>query len=231
MIALARFQITGYVRSYRALPQAIVVLLLMMLVFEQWPPGDRQVYPGMIAGSFTDVAAFLVPIGAWATRTLLDTEPDVQRDLSLLAAGDHGRAALSGLLGAFAVNAALAVVLAGFPVVQSVIFGLGPGVIVSGLVLLILCAAAATAFGAWTTRAIMPTTMAALITLIGGSVLLVVLSMGPLRMISVPIIDMVRAGHRGPAALNSALPSLALRLALWTAAVSGAYVAARRLRP
>jgi hypothetical protein len=231
MIALARFQVSGYIRSYRMLPQVIVVALLMLILFQQWPQDDPRFYPGLIAGAYADAAAFLVPIGAWATRTLLDTEPDVQRDLSLLAAGDRTRTALAGLLGAFTVNAGLAVPLAVFPIAQTISFSLGPGVIANGLALLLVSAAAATAFGAWTSRVIMPSTVAALLTLIGGSVLLVVLSMGALRVISIPLVEWVRAGHRGPSALASALPGLAGRTALWTAVVACGYVAVRRTRP
>ncbi len=228
MIALARFQVAGYVRSYRALYPLIVVALLMAILLQQWPAThDPRLYPGLVAGGYGDSAAFLVPIGAWAARSLLDTEPDVQRDLSWLAVRSP---AAAGLLAGFAVNLALALLLAIFPVAQTISFGLGPGLVLSGLALMVLAAAAATAFGAWTCRAVMPSTVLSVLALIGGFVLLLVLGMGALRAVSIPIVGWVRAAHRGPGHLAGALPGLSLQVVLWCLVVAGGYVTVRRTR-
>jgi len=228
MIALARFQVAGYVRSYRVLYPLIVLGLLMTILLQQWPAThDHRLYPGLVAGAYGDSAAFLVPIGAWAARGLLDTEPDVQRDLSRLAVRSP---ALSGLLAGFAVNLALGGLLAAFPVAQTVSFGLGPGLILRGLALIASAAAASTAFGAWTCRAIMPSAALSTLVLIGGLVLLLVLSMGSLRVFSIPMVGWVRAAHRGPDELASALPGLSVHLTLWTLVVAAGYVVVRRTR-
>jgi hypothetical protein len=228
MIALARFQVAGYVRSYRALYPLIVIALLMAILLQQWPAThDPRLYPGLVAGGYGDAAAFLVPIGAWASRGLLDTEPDVQRDLSWLAVRAP---AVSGLLAGFAVNLALAGLLSIFPVAQTVSFGLGPGLILSGLALMVLAAVAATVFGAWTCRAVMPSAVLSILVLLGGFVLLLLLSTGPLHVVSIPVIGWDRAAHRGPSHLAAELPSLALQVLLWSTAVGAGYVAVRRTR-
>ncbi|XVQ13201.1 hypothetical protein ACQP1W_11860 [Spirillospora sp. CA-255316] len=87
MIALARFQVAGYVRSLRALQPLVVVLLLLSLVILQGSADDAE----LAVGTLGDVAAFLFPVWAWTARALLDTQPDEQRCLSALAVRARGR--------------------------------------------------------------------------------------------------------------------------------------------
>lgn len=228
MIFLARFQVVAYVRSLRALYPLIVVALLGVVLLEQGPAGPARLR--LATSGFTDTAAFLFPIGAWTTRALLDTEPDVQRHLSVLAVGGRTRAALASLLAGFTATLAVSAALVCLPVLQGLGVGLPVGAIGAGLLLHLFVVAAATVFGALTSRVIMPSVTWSLLTLLGGSAFLLVLSMGPLAWLSVPMIGWLRAGQRGPEGLTTALPGTLLHLALWTAAVGTGYVIVRRVR-
>lgn len=229
MIALARFQVSAYLRSQRVLQPVLVIVLLIVLVLRDWPAESVRA-PSLIAGSFGDTAAFLIPLGAWATRALLDTEPDVQRELSVLAIGRRSTAALAGLLAGYALTLALSAMLLLFPVLQAIDLRVGPRVVLNGVGLHLLAAAAATAFGAWTSRAILPSSAMSLLAMVGGSVFLLLLSMGPLNVISVPMIGWLRATHHGPAAFAAAFPGLVLHLTIWIALVATGYVLVRMIR-
>jgi hypothetical protein len=228
VIALVRFQVSAYLRSHRFLQPLIVILLVSALMATDGPAGPERIK--LASGQFADAAAFLVPIGAWAGRTLLDTEPDVQRDLSTIAVGGRTTAALAGLLSGYATVLALAATLLVVPVVQGVSVGLTAPAIAECLLLQVLVAAAATVFGALTSRAIIPNTALSIVALLGGSVLVLLLSMSPLSWLSIPMIGSERAAHNGPAALAHALPGLGLHLILWTAAAASGYVALRKIR-
>ncbi|MEU5878236.1 hypothetical protein [Spirillospora sp. NPDC047279] len=225
MIALARFQVAGYLRSLRVLPPLIVILLLLALVLFQPPVGAR-----LATGAFGDVAAFMFPVWAWAARSLLDTQPDEQRALSATAAGGPWTPALAGLLAAGSVNLGLAVIVLAVPVVQGLVAGLAALPVLAGLALNALVAAAATLLGAWTSRALVPDPGVSLLALLGGATAALLLSLGPLDVVSVPMISWIRAAHDGPDVLVSAFPGLGAHLALWTAAVGLAYLLVRRTR-
>ncbi|MCW2913511.1 MAG: hypothetical protein JWN52_1579 [Actinomycetia bacterium] len=232
MIALSRFQIAGYLRSLRALHPLIVVALLLILVMQDGPSGPQA--KDLATGSLGDVAAFLLPIGAWATRALLDTQPDVQRDLSALSvcAGQGGRStpALADLLAGYVINLCLAALLLAFPLLQGLVVGVDPLVVLTGIVLSLLVAAAATVLGAWTSRAVIPSPAVSLLTLLGGSVAILLFSLGPLKWLSIPMVGWLRAAHHGPDAFVSALPTMALHIAIWSAVVGLGYVLVRRQR-
>ncbi|MEW2358460.1 hypothetical protein [Spirillospora sp. NPDC029432] len=222
MIALVRFQISGYLRSFRVLQPLIVVLLLVSLVLLQ---GTDDA--GLAAGALGDVPAFLFAIWAWTARALLDTQPDDQRALSALTTRRH---AAAGLLAAYTVNLALGAVAAAVPLGQAIATGVSGPAIASGVGLLLLVALAGTVLGALTSRVLIPDPGISLITLITGVAAALLLSMSPLRWIAVPMVDWLRAAHDGPAELAAAFPGVALHLAAWTAVLAALYLTLRRTR-
>jgi hypothetical protein len=257
VIALARFQVAGYLRSLRALQPLVVVLLLLSLVILQGSADDAE----LAVGTLGDVAAFLFPVWAWTARALLDTQPDEQRCLSALAVRARGRRSgadrtrgmagdspsetpgirsrlmaahsrtLAGLIAAYAVNAGLGLLVLAVPVVQAHLAGVGAGTVLIGLGLSLLVALAATVLGAWTSRAIITDPGFSLLALLGGVVAALLLSLSPLSWVAVPMVDWLRAAHDGPAAFTRAFPAIALHLALWILAVGTAYLMASRDRP
>jgi hypothetical protein len=228
MIALFRFEIAGYLRSLRVLPPLIFIALLLILVLQGGASGPQA--KELATGSLGDVAAFLLPIGAWATRALLDTQPDVQRELSAVSVGGRHIPALAGLLAGYAINLCFAALLIAFPAVQGIAVGLGPATLLAALALIVLVAAAATVLGAWTSRAVITSPGASLLALLAGCTAVLLLSLGPLAWVSIPMIGWLRAAHHGPDAFVSALPAVALHIVLWSTIVGLGYVLVRRRR-
>jgi hypothetical protein len=225
VIALARFQVSGYLRSLRILQPLIVIFLILALVLFQ-PPANAK----LAAGAFGDAAAFMFPVWAWAARALLDTQPDEQRALSATAASHPLTPAFAGLLAAYAVNVGLGVATLALPTIHGLSAGLDGAALAAGLGLNLLVAAAATFLGAWTSRAIIPDPGVSLLGLLGGAAAALLLSIGPLAWLSVPMVAWIRAAHDGPSELAGAFPGLALHIALWTAVAGVAYVLIRRTR-
>jgi hypothetical protein len=228
MTTLIRFQVAGYVRSQRALYPMIVVACFVILILVQSPGAAHGA--ALTVGTFGDIAAFMLPIWAWTARALLDTAPDVQADLSVLAVGRRTTAAIAGLLSAYGVNAALAVIMAAVPLMQAFAFHVGGQAMLEGVALQPLVAVPATLIGAWTCRAVISSPALSVLALVGGCVLLLVLSMGPLAWLSVPITGWLRAAHHDEAAFTKDFPALASHIALWSAAVAAAYLWTRRRR-
>lgn len=228
MVTLTRFQVTGYVRSQRALYPLVVVACFVVLMLVQSPGQEHGA--ALTVGTFADIAAFMVPIWAWAARALLDTTPDVQRDLATLAVGDRTTAAVSGVLAAYGVNVTLAVIMLAVPLMQALAFHVGTSALLAGVALQPLAAVPATLLGAWTSRAVIRSPALSTLALLGGSVLLLLLSMGPLAWLSLPMIEWLRAAHHGEAAFAADFPGVALHILLWSGAVAAAYVWIRRRR-
>jgi hypothetical protein len=230
MIALVRFRVSGYVRSQRALYPLIVVALLVFLMLIQSPGAEHGAR--LTVGTLGDLAAIMVPIWAWTARALLDTEPDVQRDLSALAAGRPWTSVVAGLLAAYGTNAALAGMTLAVPVVHGLTFNVGAPALLAGAALQLLVAVPATLLGGWTARALIPSPAISTLILLGGCLMLLLLSMGPLAWLSIPMIEWLRAARTGPAAFTSAFPGVALHIAGWSAVVGAAYIGIRgRTRP
>lgn len=222
MIALARFQIAGHLRSFRALPPLIVVLLLTSLVLLPSPGG------GLATGPLGDVPAFLFPVWAWSARSLLDTQPDEQRALSAVATRHH---AAAGLIAAYTVNLGLGALALAIPLGQALAARTPTDAVAAAVGLLLLAALAGTVLGALTTRAIIADAGVSLMALVTAVTAALLLSTGPLRWIAVPMVDWLRAAHDGPAAFTGAFPGVALHLTLWTLTVGTAYFTLTRTRP
>jgi hypothetical protein len=222
MIALTRFHLDGYLRSLRVL-HPLIAIVLILVIFLLGPGGPSSA--DLAVGSYGDVAAFLFPIAAWAARGLLDTEPDGQRDLSSLAVGR--RTVPAGLLAAYLLNLALGAALLGPVLAQGVQAGADSGATAAGIILALLVAVPATLLGAWTSRAVIPSQAVSILVLLGGSVLILILGLGPLSWLTLPMIHWLHAAHHGSAAFTTALPGIATQIGLWSAVVGGAYLIKR----
>ncbi|MFC4906291.1 hypothetical protein [Actinomadura gamaensis] len=219
MIALIRFQLAGYLRSMRFLPSLIITLLLVLLVFGQWPSGPDPVK--LATGTYGDAAAFMVPISAWTARSLLDTQPTVQRWLSVLAVRRSG---VAGLLAAFAASVTLSAVLFAAPLLQGATVGVPATTTAAAALLALLACAAGTFIGAWTSRAIIPNTGTSLLVLLSVLTASLLLGLGRLSFLAIPYLEWIKAAHDGPSKLQSSLPAVLVHLVLWCVVAAAGYL-------
>jgi hypothetical protein len=230
MTAAMRFQLSGYARSSRALHPVLALALLLAIVFSS-PLGGTpaEVRSGALT-ALGDLAALIFPICAWAARGLLDTEPDAQRHIGVVALG-RWRAMACGLCTAAAFNAGLALVAAVYPLAEAVRSGARVSALLPAVALLPLSALAATALGALTSRAIISSPGRSILVLIGVYVADLLLGLGPLRVLTVPMIEWMGAAGRSPSAFTGALPWFALRTLAWATLAIAVYARLRRTRP
>ncbi|WP_248960591.1 hypothetical protein [Sphaerisporangium perillae] len=220
---LTRFKIAAYIRSHRVIHPFVGLLAIMIVLY------SVRVAAGQELSSYADSAALLVPVFGWAARGLLDTEPDVQRLLSVTAAGRPGREVAGGILASIAVNAGLAVLALAVPLAIGFRATPGPGVVVGGLALHVLSLLTGTALGALTSRPILPDPATSALVLLGGYVAMLLVSLVPLTLLTVPIISWMRAAGQA-SFLSRSLPSLAAITLFWCALGLFAYVRLRRTR-
>ncbi len=230
MIAVMRFQLSGYVRSTRALHPVIALALLVAIVFSS-PLGGTpaQVRQGAL-NAVADLAALVFPICAWAARGLLDTEPDAQRHISAVAAG-RVRAILAATTAAYGFSVVLALLAPVYPLIQASGSGLPLHAELVTVALLPLSALAATALGALTSRAVLPSPGTSILVLLGVCAANLILGLGPLRFLTVPMIEWMRATANGATGLEHAFPELALRTLAWATVAATFYAWLRRTRP
>ncbi|WP_188190805.1 hypothetical protein [Nonomuraea sp. SYSU D8015] len=217
MIALATFRLAAYVRSHRVYQAALLALAMLAILHGSRAPRGEE------AGVLTDTAVLIIPILAWAARSLLDTEPDQQRELSAVTTGGRGRELAAGLMAAFTTCAGFA----GMGLAASLLLGVSatpePAVLVAGIALHALAALTGTALGALTSRAILPSPALSIMSLVLGFLLMLLLSASPLYWLTVPVVVWMRAANDGEligrfpelAAVSLAWCLLALTLYAW----------------
>jgi hypothetical protein len=225
-----RFHLNGYIRSVRALHPVLALALLLAIVFSS-PLGGTpaQVRQGAL-NAVADLAVLVFPICAWAARALLDTEPDAQRHVSAVAAGRR-RAVVAGSAAAYVFSGVLALIAPIYPLAQAAGSGLDARTVVLSVALLPMSALAATALGALTSRAVMPSPGTSILVLLGVCAANLILGLTPLRFLAVPMIEWMRAAAHGTAAFTDAFPLIALRTLAWTALAGALYAWLRRTRP
>jgi hypothetical protein len=230
VIAIMRFHLSGYLRSTRALHPVLALALLLAIVFSS-PLGGTpaQIRQGAL-NAIADLATLVFPICAWAARGLLDTEPDAQRHVSAVSAG-RARALAAGPAAAYVFCAALALISPVYPLAEAAGSGLSPQVVLVAVVLLLLSALAATALGALTSRAVIPSPATSILVLLGVCAVNVIIGLTRLNALTVPMIEWMRAAGHGPTAFTHAFPLLALRTVAWTAIAGALYAWLRRTRP
>ncbi|MET9066016.1 hypothetical protein [Streptosporangium sandarakinum] len=223
MTRLTRFKLSAYARSHRLFPPAIGLLLMLGIFYSTLTP------PGKELSAYADSAGLLIVVFAWAARSLLDTEPAAQRLVSMTAAGGPGREIGAGLLAAFTVNLTFAAIAVATPLLHGFAATPAPGDVARGAVLHLLGLSAGMALGALTSHPIMPSPAASMLTLFGGYVALLLVSLTPVGRFTVPVMPWMRAANDG--ALDAVLLPVAAATLFWSAAGLAAYVRLRRTRP
>ncbi|GAA3664294.1 hypothetical protein GCM10022224_030410 [Nonomuraea antimicrobica] len=222
MIALAVFRVAAYVRSHRVFQALLLTLAMLAIVHGSRAPRGEE------AAVLTDGAVLLVPILAWAARSLLDTEPDRQREMSAVQVGGRGREVAAGLLAAFASCA----VFAGLGLVWALLLGItgspSPDVLGAGVALHVVSALTGTALGALTSRAVLPSPAVSIMVLLLGYLVMLLLSASSLYWLTVPLISWMKAANAGE--LAARLPQLAAISLAWCLAGLAAYALLRRRR-
>lgn len=226
ILAVAYFQLAGYIRSGQVLFP--LVLLALIIVAQSGTPAGA-------ASSFADAAAFALPVFALTAHQLLGAEPDAQRAISMRAAGSRWAYLAAGLLAALAVNAAF-LLLSTASALRGPLGGhaLAGGslltTILVGLAVHLLTYLPGVALGALTSRTITGDAPAEYVGLACGLAIAVVpgLASGPASWIALPLFRMLRAANGDH--LDLAAPGIALHVAIWTAVVAAAYVALRLRR-
>lgn len=223
MSVLIRYQLALLLRSQRWLPPVLLFVLLIVLgSFGGQQYGD----------SLGWCAAMLVPSCAWLTRTVLTGEPDPARACVAAASGPH-RAHLAPLTAALAVNSLLALVggafewLAGSPPVGVAHPPLA-ATAAHGALSLLVGLLTGTALGALCAPPVMQRPAAAVLTLTGASLVLLVAPVSP---VNIAVRDVFTSGSPDAATTAPLLPLLAAAVLLalaWTAAVRAAARAAGR---
>lgn len=223
MLPLVRFKLAAYARSHRLL-QPVIALFVMLVVFYSSP-----IPQGKELASYADSAGLLILVFAWAARSLLDTEPPTQRLISMTAAGRPGREVGAGLLAALAVNLGLAAVALGLPLLHGFTATPSFGDLLRGAGLHLLGLGVGTALGALTSRPVMPSPAVSLLTLFGGYLAMLLISLTPAGALTVPIMRWMRAANTGT--LDAAFLPLGAATLFWVAVGTAAYVRLRRTRP
>ena len=96
---------------------------------------------------------------------------------------------MAGSVAAYAFSAVLALISPIYPLTEAAGSGLKLQTVLLSVALLPLSALAATALGALTSRAVMPSTGTSIIVLLGVCAGNLILDMGPLRVLTVPMIN------------------------------------------
>ncbi|NUP04070.1 MAG: hypothetical protein HOV96_25105 [Nonomuraea sp.] len=220
MIALAVFRLAAYVRSHRVYQALLLALAMLAIVHGSRAPRGAE------ASVLTDGAVLIIPILAWAARSLLDTEPDQQREMSAITVGGRGKEVAAGLLASLVTCAALAALGLGWALALGLSERPERGVLGAALVLHGLAALAGTALGALTSRAVLRSPAVSIMSLLLGFLLMLLLSASPAYWLTVPLVVWMRTANAGD--LLAQLPQLSAISLAWCLAGIALYVWRRR---
>jgi len=226
--ALVRMRLHAYARSGRIAAPTLATIVLVAALY-----GGGAAQPGEGYGLS---AYLLLPIMAWQTKLLLDTEPDIARRLAVVTIGPR-RELTAGLIAAAAAAIPTIVIAAALPwliggIATSAPAG-GPALptgILLGLWAHALAVPPALAVGALCSRAITRSTAIGVLALVGGWLLIVVLSLprSPMRWIAPPAMAVTKAAR---SQLDLPLVGgLTIWTVAWAAIATLLYAAARRSR-
>ncbi|GAA3593392.1 hypothetical protein GCM10022419_090470 [Nonomuraea rosea] len=220
MIALAVFRVAAYIRSHRVYQALLLTLAVLAIVHGSRAPRGAE------ASVLTDGAILLIPVLAWAARSLLDTEPDRQREMSAIQAGGRGKEVAAGLMAAFAACAVIAALGLGWALLLGVSQTPQPGVLAASLLLYGVAALTGTVLGALTSRVILPSPAVSIMALLLGFMVMLLLSASSLYWLTVPLIPWMKAANDGQ--LLTQVPPLAAISLAWCLAGLAAYLWRRR---
>ncbi|WP_406673421.1 hypothetical protein WBK31_27535 [Nonomuraea sp. N2-4H] len=222
MIALALYRLAAYVRSHRVYQALLLALALLAILHGSRVPAGQE------GSALADGAVLLVPVLAWAARSLLDTEPDRQREMSAVLVGGRGREVAAGLLAAFAVCAAFAALGMGWALLLGVTQWPSDGLLSAAAALYVVSALTGTALGALTSRAVLPSPAVSIMTLVLGYLAMLLLSAMAPAWLTVPLIGWMRAASR--CELVERLPELGPISVAWCVIGLAAYAWLRHRR-
>lgn len=176
MIALVRMRIAGFLRGGRALAPMIAALVVLGVIYGGGASAAAPAYGYS--------AVMLFPVLAWQTKLLLDTEPDVQRQLARLVVGAR-REAAAGVLAAAVLGVAASAVamLAPWPfhAIRAPLPGSAEPSMAAGITLGILAhllaVPAGVGLGALASRAVTRTVRNGIAVLVIGAALAIVLGL------------------------------------------------------
>jgi hypothetical protein len=220
MIALARFRLAGYARSHRALQPLIALLPLLAILYAGPVPAGEEL------GAMADSAGILLPVFAWAARGLLDTEPDEQRMISIVA--DRRGELLSGIIAACVFDLGLTLI-GELALLARLSADPGIGVLMAGVCLHLFSVIAGVALGALTSRPVLPSPAVSSLVLILGYLGMLLVSASGARWLTVPVMSWMKDGHHD--VLLGHLPLLTVQSLLWPLLGLAAYTWLRRTRP
>ncbi|MEE6260351.1 hypothetical protein [Plantactinospora sonchi] len=226
MIPLVVLRLTGFVRTARALPPLLAGLLALVVLH-----GGAGAPP---AEAYGVSAVILFPVLAWQTRLLLDTEPDVQRRLAVVAAGRRTEL-VAGLLAAATAGLALVVIALVVPWLVGGVSGpdgpggpsVGQGLAV-GLWAHLLVLPPAVGLGALSSRAAVASPLSGLAVLVCGVVCAFVFGLrdSVVPWLVPPVLAVARTSTAGPTAMSLGL--VTGHAVLWSAVVITGYAWLRR---
>jgi len=223
MTALILMRLSGFIRTGRFIPPLIAALVLLGVLYGGGQAGIAEAY---------GVSALLMfPILAWQTKLLLDTEPDVQRKMALVALRSRVREAVGGMTAAAIV--AVPVVLIAM-VLPWIVDALKPVDVGNGLLLglwaHLIVVPPALALGGLSSRVIAGTAGRAAAILTGGLILALVLGLrsSPVPWLAPPLISAARTLALGASA--APLVGLTAWALVWATVVLAGYGWLRRAR-
>ncbi|MEV0617857.1 hypothetical protein AB0I81_31355 [Nonomuraea sp. NPDC050404] len=220
MIALAAFRLAAYIRSHRVYQALLLTLAVLAIVHGNRAPRGAE------ATVLVDGAILLVPILAWTARSLLDTEPDAQREMSAVQVGGRGREVAAGLLAAFAACAVFAALGLLWGLLLGITGAPPSGLLSVALVLYALSALTGTALGALTSRVILPSPAMSIMTLLLGFLAMLLVGATSLYWLTVPLIPWMKAANSGE--LFGQFTQLAAISLVWCLVGLAAYAWLRR---
>lgn len=233
MLAIIGMRLHGYLRGYYAIAPAVAGLVVLATLYGGGIARPEEAY-GVSA-------IVLFPVLAWQAQIVFDSEPDVQRRLTRLAAGTAGREITTGLLAAAAAALPTLVVAMILPwVFQSVgpVPGVGEAVplgvgaaLAVGVWAHLLVIPPAVALGGFASRAVSRTRAIGVIVLVTGSVVSILFGLdgSPFAFAAPPLMTAARATANGMSA--SGLWWLSVWAAAWAAAAIALYWRVRLRRP
>jgi hypothetical protein len=223
MIALTVFRVAAYIRSHRVYQALLFMLALVAIVYGSRAPKGAE------TSVLTDAVVLAIPILAWSSRSLLDTEPDQQRTLSEISVGGRLRELGAGLLAALVTSLALVALTLGWGLALGVSAAPAPGEFAAILALSGIAALAGVVFGALTSRVILRSPAISIIALLVGFLAMLALSASPLYWLTIPLITWMKSANS--AELTARLPELAAISLAWCLLGLACYAWLRRTRP
>lgn len=223
MTALILMRLSGFIRTGRFIPPLIAALVLLGVLYGGGQPAIAEAY---------GVSALLMfPILAWQTKLLLDTEPDVQRKMALVALRSRVREAVGGMTAAAIVAVPIVLIAMALPWIVDALkpVDVGNGLLL-GLWAHLIVVPPALALGGLSSRVIAGTAGRAAAILTGGLILSLVLGLhsSPVPWLAPPLISAAHTLAQGASA--APLVGLSAWALVWATVVLAGYGWLRRSR-